>query len=84
LTQNEPSVETLTLVLGAALCTEMIGVHALFGGFLAGTVMPDSEVFRRRVGACVERFSSVLLSAPAPSVTKTPSARHADPSLRGT
>jgi Kef-type K+ transport system membrane component KefB len=62
---EEPSNGTLAIVvcvvIAGALCTEIIGIHALFGAFLAGTIMPDTEGFRRKVRARVERFSSVLL-----------------------
>jgi len=65
LTREEPSSATLAtvvcVVLAAALSTEIIGIHALFGAFLAGAVMPDAEGFRERINARVERFSSVLL-----------------------
>jgi Kef-type K+ transport system membrane component KefB len=63
--QGEPSHGTFVIVfcvmIAAALSTEVIGVHALFGAFLAGTVMPDAEGFRRKIGVRVECFSSVLL-----------------------
>jgi Kef-type K+ transport system membrane component KefB len=62
---EEPSSGTLAIVvcvvIAGALCTEIIGIHALFGAFLAGAIMPDTEGFRRKVRARVERFSSVLL-----------------------
>ncbi|HUQ24899.1 MAG TPA: cation:proton antiporter [Burkholderiales bacterium] len=65
LAREEPTSGTLATVvcvaIAAALCTEVIGIHALFGAFLAGTVMPDSAGFRDRINAYVERFSSVLL-----------------------
>lgn len=65
LTEAEPSNSTLAVivcvVLAAALSTEVIGIHALFGAFLAGTVMPNAEGFRERIRARVEKFSSVLL-----------------------
>lgn len=61
----EPSNGTLATVvcvmLAASLCTEVIGVHALFGAFLAGTVMPDANDFRERIRLRVEKFSGVLL-----------------------
>jgi len=61
----EPSSGTLAavvcLLLAASLCTEVIGVHALFGAFLAGTVMPDVHDFRERIRVRVEKFSGVLL-----------------------
>ena len=39
-------VAMLMLVFGAALFTEVIGIHALFGAFLAGVVMPADAGFR--------------------------------------
>ncbi|MGC3981898.1 MAG: cation:proton antiporter [Steroidobacteraceae bacterium] len=63
--RDEPSSGTLGIILfvviSAALCTETIGIHALFGAFLAGTVMPDVGQFRQRITALLEKFSSVLL-----------------------
>jgi Kef-type K+ transport system membrane component KefB len=65
LTETEPSSGTLgvivCVVLASALSTEVIGIHALFGAFLAGTVMPNVEGFRERIRARVEKFSSALL-----------------------
>jgi Kef-type K+ transport system membrane component KefB len=49
------------VVVAAALCTEAIGIHALFGAFLAGAIMPETEGFRHKLGVRVENFSSVLL-----------------------
>lgn len=63
--REEPSKGTLATVIcvtvAAALCTEIIGIHALFGAFLAGAIMPDAEGFRHKLGVRVENFSSVLL-----------------------
>jgi Kef-type K+ transport system membrane component KefB len=65
LDRDEPPKGVLALivclVVGAALTTEVIGIHALFGAFLAGAVMPDVDEFRRRIHIRVESFSSVLL-----------------------
>lgn len=62
---EEPSSGTLGIivcvVLAAALITETIGIHALFGAFLAGVVMPDVGQFRQRIATLVEKFSAVLL-----------------------
>ena len=49
------------LLLAASLATELIGIHALFGAFLAGVVMPDTGGFRERLRVRVEKFSSVML-----------------------
>ncbi len=51
----------LTLVLASALTTELIGVHALFGAFLAGVVMPREERFRTALVERTEELASVLL-----------------------
>jgi Kef-type K+ transport system membrane component KefB len=51
----------LAFALGCALLTETIGIHALFGAFLAGVVMPSSEGFRTFLKEKLETFSSVLL-----------------------
>ncbi len=65
LAQEEPSKGTLAtivfVVVAAALCTEVIGIHALFGAFLAGAIMPETGGFRYKLGVRVENFSSVLL-----------------------
>jgi Kef-type K+ transport system membrane component KefB len=61
----EPTSGTLAgvvcVMLAASLCTELIGIHALFGAFLAGAVMPDRHDFRQRIRVRVEKFSSVML-----------------------
>jgi Kef-type K+ transport system membrane component KefB len=49
------------LVLGSALITQKIGLHALFGAFLAGIVMPSGGNFRGKLTLRLEQFSSVLL-----------------------
>jgi Kef-type K+ transport system membrane component KefB len=49
------------VVIAAALSTEIIGIHALFGAFLAGAVMPEAGEFRRKIATLLEKFSSVLL-----------------------
>jgi Kef-type K+ transport system membrane component KefB len=49
------------VVLVSALTTELIGIHALFGAFLAGIVMPTAGGFRDKLVVRVENLSSVLL-----------------------
>jgi Kef-type K+ transport system membrane component KefB len=65
LNEEHPSRGALALVtvvvVGSALCTEAIGIHALFGAFLAGTIMPDIHGFRHKLNVRLENFSSVLL-----------------------
>ena len=51
----------MCVVLASALGTQLIGIHALFGAFLAGVVMPAEGDFRHKLGVRVENFSSVLL-----------------------
>lgn len=62
---DEPTKETLAITLclavASALSTELMGIHALFGAFLAGAVMPESREFRHKISMRVENLSSVLL-----------------------
>jgi len=43
------------------LMTEMMGIHALFGSFLAGLVMPARGELRELLKVRVENFSAVFL-----------------------
>lgn len=65
LSGGDVSHTTLALVLwvivASAFFTESIGIHALFGAFLAGTIMPPSASFRKHLQNRIEKFSSVLL-----------------------
>lgn len=65
LQKPEPDKGTLAavvaIVLACALSTELMGIHALFGSFLAGVIMPDIGGFRHKLGVRIENFSSVLL-----------------------
>lgn len=45
----------------SALVTEITGIHALFGAFLAGVVMPQNKGFRDGLTLQLENFSSVFL-----------------------
>jgi Kef-type K+ transport system membrane component KefB len=51
----------LMFLFASALATELIGIHALFGAFLAGVVMPRTPRFRAYLGERLEYFSSVFL-----------------------
>lgn len=51
----------LALVLASALLAELIGIHALFGAFLAGVVMPPTAEVRRVLKEKLETFSLVVL-----------------------
>jgi len=50
----------LTLIVSAYL-TEIIGIHALFGAFMAGAIMPDIPKFRSIFIEKVEDVSVILL-----------------------
>jgi len=60
LSQNLLAVIFL-LVLGSALATEWIGIHALFGAFLMGAIMPKGTRFVATVTEKLEDFTVVLL-----------------------
>jgi len=48
-------------LLASALATDAMGMHALFGSFLAGVVMPSRHEFREFLRVRLEHFSSVFL-----------------------
>jgi len=54
-----PSVFLLLLV--SALATEWIGIHALFGAFLLGAIMPAEGQLARRVVAQLEDLVQIVL-----------------------
>lgn len=51
----------LMFVFASALATDVMGIHALFGSFLAGVVMPSRGEFRDFLRVRLEHFSSVFL-----------------------
>ena len=51
----------LLLVFLSALTTEVIGIHALFGAFIAGVAMPRHGQFRDLVKVRLDNFSSTFL-----------------------
>ena len=65
LERREPSKAVLAVViavvLASALTTQLIGIRALFGAFLAGIVMPTAGGFRDKLVVRVENLSAVLL-----------------------
>lgn len=54
-------VSILVVVFSGALFTEVIGIHALFGAFLAGIAMPANHQFRSHLRDRLENFSSAFL-----------------------
>ena len=59
------SKQVVALVLSTMLLsswiTEVIGIHALFGAFMAGVIIPDNEKFKRIMAEKIEDISMVLL-----------------------
>jgi Kef-type K+ transport system membrane component KefB len=51
----------LLMLILSAFITQMIGIHALFGAFLAGVVMPPIPNFRKMIIEKVEDVSVTLL-----------------------
>jgi len=51
----------LTFVLASAWTTEAIGIHALFGAFLAGVAMPEDSGLRAFLKERIESFGSLFL-----------------------
>ena len=59
---SKPIVALFLLVLiMSSYATEIIGIHALFGAFMAGTVMPDNQKFKQFLIEKVEDIALVLL-----------------------
>lgn len=59
---GRPIVALLFIVMfGSAYITEAIGIHALFGAFLAGAIMPPALSFRKVMINKLEDVSLVLL-----------------------
>ncbi|MBW0434528.1 cation:proton antiporter [Leptospira yasudae] len=48
-------------IFASAWLTEAIGIHALFGAFLAGVVMPDKKELRNNLVDKIEDFSLTVL-----------------------
>lgn len=49
------------IMLASAWMTEIIGIHALFGAFIAGIIMPDEGNFKRIITEKIEDLALVLL-----------------------
>jgi len=61
-TMNQPIVAVMFIVLLlSSLTTELIGIHALYGAFMAGVIMPESLSFRKILVGKIEDVSLVLL-----------------------
>jgi Kef-type K+ transport system membrane component KefB len=53
--------QVLAILLLAALATELVGIHALFGAFVAGAIMPARPDLRRQLRERLEGLSTVFL-----------------------
>ena len=51
----------VTILLASAITTDVLGVHAVFGAFIAGLIMPFEIKFRSPVKVKFEDFTTVLL-----------------------
>jgi Kef-type K+ transport system membrane component KefB len=51
----------VVFLFACAFITDVIGIHALFGSFLAGIAMPSHGEFRNSLRIRLEHFSSVFL-----------------------
>ncbi len=60
LTQNLVAV-TLLILLASSFATELIGIHALFGAFMLGAVMPKDGHFSRLLAEKLEDLVVVFL-----------------------
>ena len=50
-----------SVLIGSAYLAEVIGIHALFGAFLAGVIIPSNPEFRHVLANKIEDISLVLL-----------------------
>jgi Kef-type K+ transport system membrane component KefB len=55
------TTKILLLVLAAAWTTEWLGIHALFGAFVAGVVMPKGHAFVRELTEKLEHLTVAFL-----------------------
>ena len=55
------AVVAFVVLFLSALTTEVIGIHALFGAFLAGASMPSHASFRKLLASRIEDVSLVIL-----------------------
>lgn len=62
--QNGPSpllmTVTLVMVLASAFVTDIIGVHAIFGGFLAGVIIPHDGDLATKIAEKIEDIVNII------------------------
>ena len=49
------------ILLGSAYTAEVIGIHALFGSFIAGVIMPQNILFKKKITEKLEDVSVLIL-----------------------
>jgi Kef-type K+ transport system membrane component KefB len=52
---------TMLIMLGSALTTEVLGIHVLFGSFLAGAILPKDTMLTNFLRARLESITVLLL-----------------------
>ena len=60
-TEAQQFILALLILLFSSLFFELIGVHALFGAFLAGTAMPKCADYRSRLKLRIEYVAGLIL-----------------------
>lgn len=55
------TLAVLAFMFASALATEVVGIHALFGSFLAGVIMPAKPEIRDYLKVRIESFSLIFL-----------------------
>ena len=60
ISQSLLAISFLTLLV-SAYTTEAIGIHALFGAFMAGAIMPENALFRERFIGKIEDIALIIL-----------------------
>ncbi len=58
---REVGAWAIALLLASAFATEYIGIHALFGAFLAGVITPQNPELRRGLARRFEEFAGAAL-----------------------
>lgn len=62
--QNGPTpllmTVTLVMVLASAFVTDIIGVHAIFGGFLAGVIIPHDGDLATKIAEKIEDIVNII------------------------
>lgn len=60
-TERHSIVIAFLVLLLSAYCTEIIGIHALFGAFIAGIIMPDLGGLKHQLNEKIEDVSLIVL-----------------------